>query len=132
MLFLRFIAAVGALMGLYTAAALQIGPEQTDANVCKLLRRFSSAVPEQCISAVDDWGTVIAAIFVVACLTLALWDFRNHPVRVKCATALQRTRPHIQSVRAKVDPHFITIGLVIAVIGIAIAGYGVLKKPNTP
>jgi hypothetical protein len=65
MLILKFFALLGALMGIYAAAALQNGPEVADANLCKLARRISSSVSDQCIPSLDDYGTAVAVIFCV-------------------------------------------------------------------
>jgi hypothetical protein len=129
MIFVRFIAFLGALMGLYAAAALQNGPDVTDANLCKLARRFSNSIPEQCISSLDEIGTGVAILFGLACLILLLWDFKA-PVRAKCVQAIGWSGPRLKRASAKVEPHLILIGLTVAVIGMAIIGYGLLKKPQ--
>jgi hypothetical protein len=111
-------ALLGAAMALYLAAALQIGPEVADANLCKLLRRFSSSLPDQCLSSLDGYWTIIALIVAFAFLVLLLWDFKN-PVRAKCAQALGWGRPKIQRILARVEPsHVIILGLTIALIGV--------------
>jgi hypothetical protein len=129
MLTIRFFAFLGALMGLYAAAALQNGPDIADANLCKLARRFSGSVPEQCIPSLDDYGTAAAIIFGVACLILLLWDFKA-AVRARCAQMIGWGRPRIIRASAKVEPHLILVGLFVALIGMAIIGYGVWRKPR--
>lgn len=104
----KFFAALGALMGMYIAAVLQAGPDQTDANLCKLLRRFFSNVPEQCVGSIDDYGTVVAIVFVLACVVLLIWDLRRKvPVtaalrraRSKIGAACESVLEHLQSARA--------------------------------
>jgi hypothetical protein len=76
MLIRKLSAGVGAAAGLYIASALQNGPDQVDANLCKLLRRVFAGVPDQCVSVTfDKWGALSAEIFVGVCLFLLLWDF---------------------------------------------------------
>lgn len=114
MLFFKFFALLGALVGIYAAAALQNGPDVADANLCKLLRRFSSEIPDQCIRSLDNYGTAFAVIFVLACVILLLWDFRKHVlVSTRFSAAVKR-------LWAKMEPsHIIILGLVIAALGLA-------------
>jgi hypothetical protein len=113
MLILKFFALLGAAMAIYVASALQNGPDTTDANLCKLLRRFSSSVPDQCIPSVDTYGTAIAIFFVLVCVLILLWDFRKHVlISVKFWGA-------VKGLWAKVEPsHIIILGLVIAAVGL--------------
>ena len=124
---LRSIAWLGAAMAIYVAAALQNGPEIADANLCKLLRRFSSAIPDQCLASIDDYGAVAAIIVALGLVVLLLWDFKT-PLRAKCVQAIGWWRPKVGKASAKLEPHLILVGLVIALIGLAIIGYGVWKK----
>jgi hypothetical protein len=70
----RFFAFIGALMGIYIAAALQSGPETVDANLCKIARRFFSGIPDQCIPTIDVWGTGAAVALVLACALVLICD----------------------------------------------------------
>jgi NADH:ubiquinone oxidoreductase subunit 5 (subunit L)/multisubunit Na+/H+ antiporter MnhA subunit len=119
MLFFKFLALVGALLGIYVAAALQSSPEVADANLCKLLRRISSEVPDRCTQSIDNYATVIAILFVLLCVLILLWDFRKHPFWHTVKIGL-----------AKVVPHLIPIGLIVIVIGAVIVGIGAWQKPN--
>ncbi len=114
MLILKFFAFLGALMALYLAAALQNGPDTTDANLCKLLRRFSSSLPDQCIPSLDSYGTAFAIFFILVCVLILLWDFRKHVlISVGFWGAVKR-------LGTRVEPsHVIILGLVIAAIGMA-------------
>jgi hypothetical protein len=114
MLFFKFLALVGAAVGVYIAAALQSSPEVADANLCKLLRRISSAVPDQCTQSIDDYGTVIAIFFVLACVLLLLWDFRKH---VLISVTFWGA---VKGLWARVEPSYIIIlGLLIAAVGVS-------------
>ena len=125
MLFIKVLASVCALMGIYTAAALQNGPDVTDANLCKLLRRISASVPDQCIPLLDNYGTGIAAIIVFACVILLLWDFRKHVFVSRGVTAA------IKRLWAKVDPYLIPIGLCVLILGAIILVYGTYRQTAT-
>jgi hypothetical protein len=113
MLIVKFFALLGAALAIYLAAALQNGPDTTDANLCKLLRRFSASLPDQCLPSLDNYGTAFAIIFTIFCVLLLLWDFRKHVfISVKFAGAVKR-------LWAKVEPsHIIILGLAIAVGGV--------------
>jgi hypothetical protein len=125
---IKGVALSGAALAIYVAAALQNGPEVADANFCKLLRRFSAAVPDQCLSTLDDYGTGVALIVALAFVILLLWDFKT-PVQAKCTQAIGWTRPRVKKVSSKVEPHLILVGMLVAIVGIAIIGYGAWKKP---
>ena len=135
MLIFKFLALLGAAVGVYIAAALQSSLEVADANLCKLLRRISSAIPNECTQSIDNYGTVIAIVFVLACVLLLLWDFRKHVfVSKKVSAAIKR-------LWAKVEPsHLIILGLAIAVVGMGWQLYRgaptrivtVTKKAETP
>jgi hypothetical protein len=110
MLIRKVLAGVGAVMGLYIASALQNGPDQVDANVCKLARRIYSSVSDQCMSAAyDNWGTAAALTLTIVCVLILLWDFR---VRVKVHAARV-----FQKMRETPPSHLIIAGLVIIVCG---------------
>lgn len=122
MLIRKLLAGVGVMTGIYVAAALQAGPDQADANVCKLLRRFHAGVPEQCVSSsLDNWGTAFAVVFVLLCIFVLLYDFRERvPVYRVCGVTLRRTIPHAKYAWSMVEPwHVIIFGLLTASLGVA-------------
>ncbi len=72
---IRFLAVVGALMGLYLAAVLQSGPETVDANICALARRWHMAVPDQCAPWIDTLARIGVVLGIALCLGFLVWDF---------------------------------------------------------
>lgn len=90
---IRLFAVLGALMGLYLAAALQSGPEQVDANICGLARRWHMAIPEHCAPWIDSWASLVIGIIIILCVGFLAWDgvsfFRSLPPRPKRASHSQ-------------------------------------------
>lgn len=75
-----------------------------------------------------DWGLPLVL------LILLLWAY--HQLNRRWPTAdlsllqlLATSGPRFRKIRARLDPHFVLIGLSVAVLGIAIAVYGALRKP---
>jgi hypothetical protein len=125
---IKGIALLGASMAIYVAAALQNGPDVADANFCKLLRRFSSAIPDQCLASVDAYGTLAATVVACAFLVLLLWDFKA-PLHARYVQAIGWCRPWAKRAYAKMESHLILAGLVVGLLGMAIISYGVWRKP---
>jgi hypothetical protein len=78
MIIRKALAGAGVIVGLYLTSAIQNGPEQVDANICKLIRRVIAGVPEQCISdSYDRFGVFVGITLIVVCAIILLWDFRQ-------------------------------------------------------
>src|ERR1700728_1406594 len=124
MLIFKFLALLGALVGIYIAAALQSGPDIADANLCKLLRRVLSAIPDECTQSIDNYATAIAILFVLVCVLILLWDFRKHVFVSRGFAAL------IKRLWAKLEPYLLIIGLIAIVGGAFLVGYVTLKQSS--
>lgn len=71
---LRFLPLIGAALGIYLAAALQSGPDQVDANICALARRWNIIAPDQCTPSIDKWVLLAVWIVVAICMIFLLLD----------------------------------------------------------
>ena len=91
---------VGAPMSLYLQAALQTGPDLTDSNTCKIVRRFHLADPGQCGPWIDSVAMTIVAIIFVLCIATIVWEF--------CAW---------RKWKAKMGPSLFVGGIALAILG---------------
>jgi hypothetical protein len=74
---LRFLALLGAALGIYLAAVLQSGPDQVDANICALGRRLYLDVPAQCAPWINHLAAVIIWLLVAACVIFLVLDLKS-------------------------------------------------------
>src|SRR6185312_7194183 len=127
----RFLAIVGAAVGIYLAAVLQSGPEQVDAHICALARRWHINVPTQCSPWVDTLAAPLIWLFLAGCIIFLTIDFL-WPRLVKVPW-----KNHLRDVRVKaaeiVNPkHMIILGLTGTIVFAAIALAGVIWQSRKP
>lgn len=87
-------------MSLYLAAALQNGPDITDSNTCKIVKRFRLADPNQCAQWIDSVALVIVAIIFTLCIATLVWEL--------CAW---------RKWKAKMGPALVVGGIALTIFG---------------